>query len=231
MFGTKSILRPRRALHVTMTTLPPPYITQCPPCSQWALTFRCQSVLGSERCGERERERDGGRERSSHSPETTNTNRSLNRKHNLKETEAARIEPWPQVTAMSAPGFVSFPPRMTKSRCSSSQGMMSQHSGGEEEVRGLRTAKKKEDVNGAKNWHTCDHVSCWMVPAGPATQPPSFCRSQTPPYVLCSPTGALQRGSMCRQQVYSSRRIETEPGRQWGGPVNRNELKGKYVEF
>lgn len=67
----------------------------------------------SERVREREmqRERDeerGESERSRHSPETTNTNRSLNCKHNLKETEAARFEPWPQVTAMSAPEFVCF---------------------------------------------------------------------------------------------------------------------------
>lgn len=72
----------------------------------------------SERVREREMrgEREGTRrrERSSHSPETTNTNRSLNRKHNLKETEAARIEPWPRVTAMSAPGFVPFPPTNDK---------------------------------------------------------------------------------------------------------------------
>lgn len=42
------------------------------------------------------------------SAETTNINRSLNCKHNLKETEAARFEPWPQVTPMSAPECV-FP--------------------------------------------------------------------------------------------------------------------------
>lgn len=51
------------------------------------------------------RERDGRRARgewSRRSAKTTNTNRSLNCKHNLNETEAARFEPWPQVTAASA---------------------------------------------------------------------------------------------------------------------------------
>lgn len=61
----------------------------------------------SERVRERkiQRERDGeGRE----SEGTTNTNRSLNCKHDLKETEAARFEPRPPVTAMSAPEFGVF---------------------------------------------------------------------------------------------------------------------------
>lgn len=97
----------------------------------------------SERVREREiqRQRDGERresERGRRSPETTNTNRSLNCKHNLKETEAARFEPWPQVTAMSAPEFA----RMTKTRCSSSKGMMSPLGG---EARGPQRRKCRND--------------------------------------------------------------------------------------
>lgn len=55
---------PCRAPDVTMTT--PLYITRCPPCSQWALTFRCQSALESERHRGRamKTERERGRERS-----------------------------------------------------------------------------------------------------------------------------------------------------------------------
>lgn len=64
--------------------------------------------------------------------ETTNTNRSLNCKHNLKETEAARFELWPQVTAVSALESVST---LTKTRCSSPDTMLSPLSG---EQKGLK---------------------------------------------------------------------------------------------
>ena len=60
--------------------------------------------MGEERGRERsEGERSEGESGAGARAGTTNTNRSLNCKHDLKETEAARSELWPQVTAASAP--------------------------------------------------------------------------------------------------------------------------------